>query len=254
MYMRPSASIVLSIGFLFLLGCSPAEPPPQEIATAEMITPAESGDFMIDGGPPIRDEDGQEVSFQDFIVRLESGGWRSEARPDDDGKVVEIVMFRDEDVPPAGERFEGDIVSHTGGPWFGKTLPELNLTTIDGRHVTSADLKGKPIVLNFWFRACKPCLLEIPALNKIVETFANEDTVFLALTFDSEADVRTVLKEHPFSYEIIADNLEIQEVFAINTFPTHLVFDRSHQCTTAIAGYHPGIGVQLENEIRKALK
>ncbi len=254
MYKRPAASIVLSIGFLNLLACSPSEPPPQEIATDEIITPSESGGFTIDGSPPIRDEDGQELSFQDFIVRLDSGGWRSEARTDDDGKVVEIVLFRDEDVPPSGEGFEGETLSHTGGPWFGKALPELDLTTVDGRHVTSADLKGKPIVLNFWFRACKPCLLEIPALNKIVETFANEDTVFLALTFDSEADVRTVLKEHPFSYDIIADNLEIHEVFAINTFPTHLIFDRSHQCTAAITGYHPGIGAQLENEIRNALK
>lgn len=110
------------------------------------------------------------------------------------------------------------------------------------------------VVLNFWFRACKPCLMEIPELNEMVEALGGEDVVFVSLTFDSEDEARAVLDSHDFAYEVVADAQNVHQEFVVQSYPAHLVFDRDHRCTAALSGYTPGIGNMLKNEVVNALE
>jgi len=47
-----------------------------------------------------------------------------------------------------------------------------------------SSLKGKIFVINFWFLECKPCVIEIPELNKIVEKHKSEEVLFLAFAMN----------------------------------------------------------------------
>lgn len=52
-----------------------------------------------------------------------------------------------------------------GGPIVGQLAPDFELTLMDGTKVTSAQLRGQVVVLNFWATWCAPCLKELPTLD-----------------------------------------------------------------------------------------
>lgn len=47
----------------------------------------------------------------------------------------------------------------------GRPAPDLTLRTFEGRDLRLADLRGQPLVVNFWASWCIPCREEAPALN-----------------------------------------------------------------------------------------
>ena len=84
--------------------------------------------------------------------------------------------------------------------WKDQKLPKGDLNMLDGSVKSFKDFEGKILVLNFWYIACSPCILEMPYLNQLVEKYKNEDIEFLALSFDSIPDIKNFLSRTEFNY------------------------------------------------------
>ncbi len=54
---------------------------------------------------------------------------------------------------------------------IGCKAPDFNVKKNDGESLKLNDLKGKVVVINFWFEACPPCIAELPALNQLREDY-----------------------------------------------------------------------------------
>ncbi|HEY4087333.1 MAG TPA: TonB family protein [Bryobacteraceae bacterium] len=63
-------------------------------------------------------------------------------------------------------------VTHRG--LIGELPPPLRLTTVDGRPVDLAKLRGKPVLLHFEAPWCKPCEDAAPALESVAKTMGND--------------------------------------------------------------------------------
>jgi len=64
--------------------------------------------------------------------------------------------------------------------------PAPDFTVQDSDHTVSLhDLKGKPVVLNFWTSWCKPCIDEMPSLVQLQKRMGNRVTV-LAVSWDED--------------------------------------------------------------------
>ncbi|MEQ9569459.1 MAG: TlpA disulfide reductase family protein [Longimicrobiales bacterium] len=88
------------------------------------------------------------------------------------------------------------------GPVEGST-PQYALTLFDGTRLTSADLRGKVVVLNVWATWCPPCRVEIPALQDLHERTADSgDVVVIGLATDvaGRRVVEPFLTEREVSY------------------------------------------------------
>ena len=114
--------------------------------------------------------------------------------------------------------------------------PDFSLTSIDGEELSLAKLKGKIVVLNFWFLGCAPCLAEIPNLNGLVKEFAGKGVVFIAPSLDKAPNLKTFLDKNEFSYKVVSDAIDfIMEKYGDGTgniaFPVHIVIDRSGNIT-----------------------
>lgn len=105
--------------------------------------------------------------------------------------------------------------------------PEFSLRDLEGKWYSLKDLKGKVVVLNFWFIACKPCVNEIPVLNAIKNKYDPEKVVFLALSLDRQEAIRYFLKNNRFEYTILPDAEGVAEKYNLNAYPASMVIDNN---------------------------
>ena len=113
-------------------------------------------------------------------------------------------------------------------PQEGMTAPNFSVKTLEGKTVSMADLKGKVVVLTFWFIGCPACLNMEPKLNDFKAKFAgNNDVIFLAMTPDPAANVKKYLTKERFDYLQATDAKEEMDTFAFGVYPKNIVIDRN---------------------------
>ncbi len=67
----------------------------------------------------------------------------------------------------SGTAESGGILGETEGlPEPGETAPDFALPDLAGETVRLSDLRGRPVVLNFWATWCAPCRIEMPMLEQ----------------------------------------------------------------------------------------
>jgi peroxiredoxin len=110
----------------------------------------------------------------------------------------------------------------------GVAAPDFYDVTLDGNRIQLSKLKGKVVVLDFWYTRCVPCIQEIPGFNKLVDYYANKNVVFISITFDSTKDVKKFLTEQPFKFKIIANNDTIRrDIFKlISAWPYSIIINK----------------------------
>lgn len=113
-------------------------------------------------------------------------------------------------------------------PQEGAAAPQFNVKTLDGKIISSADLKGKVVVLSFWFIGCPACMEMEPLLNAFKAKFAgNDDVVFLAMTADPTPNVKKYLSKERFEYVQAADAKAAMDSFVFAMYPKNIVIDRT---------------------------
>lgn len=136
----------------------------------------------------------------------------------------------------------------------GQKVKDFEIKDVKGKELKFSDLEGKVVVLNFWFIECKPCVMEIPELNALVDEFQNQDIVFLAIALNSKNEVKGFLKEHKFTYQVFPDGPAVAEEFGIIGYPTNLIIDQKGIVRYVSTGVGPDNQFLLKKEISKALK
>ena len=105
-------------------------------------------------------------------------------------------------------------------------LPNFKYKDIKGKTVNSASLKGRPIIINFWFTTCRPCIAEMPELNRLKEKYKTSDIVFLSMTYETKSKVLAFLKKRKFDFQIIPNAKDYCEKFTDN-YPINIFVDRN---------------------------
>ncbi|HZW82222.1 MAG TPA: TlpA disulfide reductase family protein [Candidatus Deferrimicrobium sp.] len=124
---------------------------------------------------------------------------------------------------------------------IGKPAPNFTLTSLDGKKVSLNELKGRPIILNFWATWCPPCKLEMPALDKVYGKSSEKG--FTMLTINQQEDVGTIqkfLKENGYSLPVVLDSSgEVGELYQVQGIPTTVFIDSKGVITDIHTGTMP---------------
>lgn len=120
--------------------------------------------------------------------------------------------------------------SGDAAPLVGRLAPDFTLPTLDGGEITLSDLRGSPVLINFWASWCPPCRLEMPELVRIYEAHKDEDFVILGvdLTFqDAIADVEAFVEEFNMTFPVLLDKTgEVGRAYRLLGIPMSVFVDR----------------------------
>src|SRR5262245_12857809 len=89
----------------------------------------------------------------------------------------------------------------------GKAAPEFTVETLDGEKLSSRDLEGKAVIVNFWNTWCIPCQQEHPELTKFYANH-NDDSDFVLVGIvrdDTKAATERWVTKHGDDWTIATD-------------------------------------------------
>lgn len=135
----------------------------------------------------------------------------------------------------------------------GATISELELKDLNGIIHTLESLKGKVIVLNFWFTQCKPCVAEFPDLNELKAKFDSEKVVFFAVSWNDTATINTFMKNRQLDYTIIPKGNKVIDYFKIPHYPYNVIIDQNGTIEYIEDVLSLNIFKKMENKIKNLL-
>ena len=144
---------------------------------------------------------------------------------------------------PAGE---------TGG-----TAADFSLKNLDGKAVALSDLLGQaPVIINFWATWCKPCVKELPYIEKIQKDFREQGLTVLAVSEDSPwsvSKVKSFISGNRYTFTVLLDtNGDVLRKYGILGTPYTLLLDAEGRILYKHFGYRPGDEHALRAEVEKA--
>ena len=87
-----------------------------------------------------------------------------------------------------------------------KAAPDFTLPTTDGQQVSLQQYRGKVVFLNFWATWCIPCREEMPALERLHQTYQTQDLAILSIDLKESADqVKVFFQKHSLSFPALLD-------------------------------------------------
>lgn len=136
------------------------------------------------------------------------------------------------------------------------SMPEIRLQDFDGKPVTTADLKGNILVLDFWATWCGPCIKEIPFYNQLQEKYSAKRVKVIGVTMASGPveEVKPFTVRHNMKYTILMGDDEQSYEFNVFAFPTTFIITKDLKIYKKYIGVGAAKNAQIEADIQKLLE
>ena len=110
----------------------------------------------------------------------------------------------------------------------GQPAPEIVGTTLDGEPFSLAELRGRPVVVNFWGPNCVPCRTEFPLLKSKVEQHADDGLVVVGVLMGDPPDpARAFIDEQGATWDTVDDpNGAVKAAYRVIARPQSYFIDR----------------------------
>jgi thiol-disulfide isomerase/thioredoxin len=116
--------------------------------------------------------------------------------------------------------------------------PAFSGSTVEGRSLSTTELRGKVVVLNFWASWCRECRPEMPALDRLHRDLAPRGLIVVGVNAreDREA-VRRYGKDVGVSFPLVLDpDGTINGVYGVIALPTTFVVGRDGRAIAVAIG------------------
>jgi thiol-disulfide isomerase/thioredoxin len=124
---------------------------------------------------------------------------------------------------------------------IGSRLPDFALKDLQGREISSSDLRGKVVLIDFWATWCQPCKKEMPGYQKLLGRYGSRGMAVVGFKFDTMRDMEDPVQfaqkigvRYPLA--VAADDLK-QKFGGVEGLPTTLLYDRQGILRQKVIGF-----------------
>lgn len=123
------------------------------------------------------------------------------------------------------------------GPEVGKLAPNFRLATADGRAFLLSDLRGTPVLLNFWATWCFSCITEMPLLEEASVQYG-ETAVVLGVNVGETPETAEIFATNfSLTFPLVLDQATtVAQAYSIRPMPTSFVIDANGVVVSVIPG------------------
>lgn len=118
--------------------------------------------------------------------------------------------------------------------------PEVDYTTLEGERLSTRQLLGKVVYLNFWATSCATCIKEMPDVVKTYERFAPRgfELLAVAMAYDPPEYVRNYTQQNRLPFKVVLDTQgTIAAAFDnVALTPTAVIIDKKGRMLRRIVG------------------
>ncbi len=139
--------------------------------------------------------------------------------PNDDAEAVTLTSGNDL-LPTIG----------TNAAVTGTAFPQVNVQTQSGDDFATADLVGKPMVINFWYSTCAPCKKELPAFAAAHAKYGDQVRFVGIDSLPPSDHEEAFARDKGVQYELLYDtDGELSAAVGVAAWPQSLFIDAQGQ-------------------------
>ena len=124
---------------------------------------------------------------------------------------------------------------------IGSRLPDFSVKDLQGHEISSADLRGKVVLIDFWATWCQPCKKEMPGYQKLLDRYGPQGFVVIGFKFDTMQDTEDPVRfagkigvHYPLA--VASDDLK-RRFGGIEGLPTTMLYDRGGVLRQKVIGF-----------------
>lgn len=112
----------------------------------------------------------------------------------------------------------------------GYLAPNFTIEHVDGNKITLANLKGKPVFINFWASWCPPCKEEMPFIQEAYNEYGDQIEFIMinVIETDTLEDMNAYLSENGYTFPVYLDKKnKVSDLYNVFAYPTSFFIDRN---------------------------
>lgn len=137
----------------------------------------------------------------------------------------------------------------------GVVVPPIDFPIRNEKNLPLTDLRGKVVVVDFWASWCKPCLNELPGLEKLAAGYPPNTVVIVAVNVDEEpGKADEIIDFLKLKLPVVLDkDHRVVSLFSPDTLPTTYLIDTVGKLRFVHSGYEEGDTDKIDQEIKVLL-
>lgn len=139
---------------------------------------------------------------------------------------------------------------------IGTQAPQWELPSLDGANIKLSDLKGKIVIMDFWYKRCPPCQKQMIELQELHNKFDKNQVVFVGInTIDDpiKDKLDLFLKNRNITMTSVYNGKTIENLYKAYSSPALFIINKEGKIVHTIDGYSKNLLEDISKTIEKLL-